>query len=51
QIVCHYGAIRQRLIWQGTEERGWDIVDVMAHARYQGRGLFRRTVQAFMAER
>lgn len=49
QIVCHLGAIRQRLSWQGVQGCGWDIVDVMCHPRYQGRGLFRRTVQEFMS--
>lgn len=50
QIVCHYGAIRQRLVWQGTAGWGFDCVDVMAHPRLQGQGLFRRTVQAFLRE-
>lgn len=50
QIVCHFGAIRQRLVWQETEGWGFDCVDVMAHPRLQGQGLFRRTVQAFMRE-
>ena len=50
QIVCHYGTIRQRVCWQGATYYAWDAIDVMAHPRKQGRGLFRRTVQAFMRE-
>jgi len=50
EIVCHYGTIRQRVYWQGQEHQAWDAIDVMAHPRQQGRGLFRRTVQAFMRE-
>ena len=50
QIVCHYGALRQQLFWEGTAVLGWDIVDVMCHARYQGQGLFRRAAQAFIAQ-
>jgi hypothetical protein len=50
QIVCHFGALRQRLVWQETEGWGFDCIDTMAHPRQQGRGLFRRTVQAFMRE-
>jgi hypothetical protein len=50
QIVCHFGAIRQRLVWRETAGWGFDCVDTMAHPRQQGRGLFRRTVQAFMRE-
>ena len=50
QIVCHFGALRQRLIWQGTEGWGFDCIDVMAHPRLQGQGFFRRTVQAFMRD-
>ena len=50
QIVCHYGALHQRLSWEGKEVGAWDIVDVMCHPRYQGRGLFRRTAQAFIAQ-
>lgn len=50
EIVCHYGTIRQRVSWQGTEHYAWDAIDVMAHPRRQGRGLFRQTVQAFMRE-
>lgn len=50
KIVCHYGTIRQRVYWQGQEHYAWDAIDVMAHPRQQGRGLFRRTVQAFMQE-
>jgi len=50
QIVCHFGALRQRLVWQGEEGWGLDCVDVMAHPRLQGQGLFRRAVQAFMRE-
>lgn len=48
QIVCHYGALRQRFLWQGEERYAWDIVDVMSHPRYQGRGLFRRAAQTFI---
>ena len=50
QIVCHYGALCQRLAWEGKEVLGWDIVDVMCHPRYQGRGLFRRAAQEFIAQ-
>jgi hypothetical protein len=50
EIVCHYGTIRQRITWQGQEHAAWDAIDVMAHPRKQGRGLFRRTIQAFMLE-
>jgi len=50
EIVCHYGTIRQRVYWQGQEHYAWDAIDVMAHPRQQGRGLFRQTVQAFMRE-
>jgi hypothetical protein len=50
EIVCHYGTIRQRLAWQGREHAAWDAIDVMAHPRKQGRGLFRQTIQAFMHE-
>ena len=50
KIVCHYGTIRQRVYWQGIEHYAWDAIDVMAHPRKQGRGLFRQTVQAFMRE-
>ena len=50
QIICHFGAIRQRLVWRGIEGWGFDSVDTMAHPLQQGRGLFRRTVQAFMRE-
>ncbi|MGE0684067.1 MAG: GNAT family N-acetyltransferase [Candidatus Binatia bacterium] len=50
QIICHFGAIRQRLVWQDTEGWGFDSVDTMVHPHQQGRGLFRRTVQAFMRE-
>lgn len=50
QIVCHYGALCQRLAWEGNEVLGWDIVDVMCHPRYQGRGLFRRAAQEFIAQ-
>ena len=50
QIVCHYGTICQRVYWQGQEHYAWDAIDVMAHPRQQGRGLFRRTIQAFMRE-
>ena len=49
RIVCHYGALCQRLSWEGEVVLGWDIVDVMCHPRYQGRGLFRRAAQAFIA--
>lgn len=48
EIVCHYGAIRQELSWEGQAGVGWDSVDTMCHPRYQGQGLFRRTVQAFI---
>ena len=48
EIVCHYGAIRQCLRWNKQNGIGWDSVDTMCHPRYQGRGLFRRTVQAFI---
>jgi hypothetical protein len=47
EIVCHYGAIRQDLKWEGQAGVGWDSVDIMCHPRYQGRGLLRRTQQAF----
>lgn len=47
-IVCHFGALQQCVIWQGQEGCGWDIVDVMCHPQFQGRGLFRQTVRAFM---
>jgi hypothetical protein len=50
QIVCHYGALRQRLSWEGKEVLGWDIVDVMCHPHHQGRGLFRRAAQAFISQ-
>ena len=50
EIVCHYGTIRQRVCWHGATYYAWDAIDVMAHPRKQGRGLFRRTVQAFMRE-
>ena len=50
EIVCHYGALCQRIAWEGQEVRGWDIVDVMCHPRYQGRGLFRRAAQEFIAQ-
>jgi hypothetical protein len=50
QIVCHYGALCQRLAWEGKDVLGWDIVDVMCHPHYQGRGLFRRAAQAFIAQ-
>lgn len=50
QIVCHYGALCQRLSWEGKVVLGWDIVDVMCHPRHQGRGLFRRAAQAFIAQ-
>lgn len=50
QIVCHLGAIRQRLVWQESEGREFDCIDTMAHPCQQGRGLFRHTVQAFMRE-
>lgn len=50
QIVCHYGALCQRLAWEGRDVLGWDIVDVMCHPRYQGRGLFRRAAQEFIAQ-
>lgn len=50
EIVCHYGTIRQRVSWQGQEHDAWDVIDVMAHPRQQGRGLFRQTVQTFMRE-
>jgi hypothetical protein len=48
EIVCHYGTIRQRIAWHGQEHFAWDAIDVMAHPRKQGRGLFRQTIQAFM---
>ena len=48
EIVSHYGTIRQRVHWHGTEHYAWDAIDVMAHPRKQGRGLFRQTVLAFM---
>lgn len=48
QIVCHYGAIRQDLRWEGQAGIGWDSVDTMCHPRYQGRGLLRRTLEAFI---
>src|SRR5262245_31848778 len=47
--VCHYGALCQGLLWDGKVVLGWDIVDVMCHPRYQGRGLFRRAAQEFIA--
>lgn len=50
QIVCHYGALCQHLVWEGKQVLGWDIVDVMCHPRYQGRGLFRRAAQKFIAQ-
>lgn len=50
QIVCHYGALHKRLTWEGAEVGAWDIVDVMCHPHYQGRGLFRRAAQAFIAQ-
>ncbi|MGH7898341.1 MAG: GNAT family N-acetyltransferase [Candidatus Binatia bacterium] len=48
QLVCHYGALREPLIWEGEERRAWNIVDVMCHPRYQGRGLFRKAAKAFI---
>ncbi|NOT53385.1 MAG: GNAT family N-acetyltransferase [Deltaproteobacteria bacterium] len=48
EIVCHYGAIRQDLRWEGQSGVGWDSVDTMCHPRYQGRGLLRRTLAAFI---
>jgi hypothetical protein len=48
EIVCHYGAIRQDLSWEGQAGVGWDSVDTMCHPRYQGRGLLRRTLAAFV---
>lgn len=48
EIVCHYGAIRQDIRWEGRAGVGWDSVDTMCHPRYQGRGLLRRTLQAFI---
>lgn len=50
RIVCHYGALRQPMRWQGEEWEAWDIVDVMCHPQYQGRGLFRRTAHAFISQ-
>jgi len=51
EIVCHYGTIRQGAsIGKDRNNQAWDAIDVMAHPRQQGRGLFRRTVQAFMRE-
>jgi hypothetical protein len=50
QIVCHYGALCQRLSWEGKVVLGWDIVDVMCHPRHQGRGLFRQAAQGFITQ-
>ncbi|MSQ47158.1 MAG: GNAT family N-acetyltransferase [Deltaproteobacteria bacterium] len=50
EIVCHMAALRQRVLWQGQEVIAWDSVDTMCHPRFQGRGLFKRTIQAFMRE-
>ncbi len=49
-IVCHFAAIRQRAVWEGQTALIWDSVDTMCHPRYQGKGLFRRAIQAFMRE-
>lgn len=50
RIICHFAVIRQRLVWRETEGEGFDSVDTMAHPLQQGRGLFRRTIHAFMRE-
>lgn len=48
EIVCHYGALQQRVFWRGEARWIWNIVDVMCHPRHQGRGIFRRTAKAFL---